>query len=306
MALVVVIVALGFALVPITARVSSTYLAYRAIQGEAIPFWKAACFASQFLFWSVMAVIGVGFVLIIQQSQILSDPLGSLLASGVVLAILMKICFSRSNFRHRYWEKIEKSLDVAIPTEGPRRTSFNEQHSLLLSGDWGSRNRALIKILDPTGTGRVVMTTQRTDSTRIEREDFEQQVQDVDERFRHYSGLATALSVTIIGLSGGLFYALMGETVLVDRIARGLLGLSVIVAVLLQFFHVRGYVHHARARHHFFLAGRPDAGDSEEHLTKLGHELDDSRKSFDRTDWCLRLAVVIQLLGLSVVGIGHI
>jgi len=136
---------------------------------------------------------------------------------------------------------------------------------------------------------------------------------DVDERFQHYRGLATALSATIIGISGGLFYWLMGlddPLLMTDRIARVLLGASVVAAVLLQFFHVLGYVHHARARHkHYLWSLGPSVLpgiDRDKLHTEMGDELTFSQDAFIRMDWCIKLAVWIHLAGLVAVGIGHI
>jgi len=136
---------------------------------------------------------------------------------------------------------------------------------------------------------------------------------DVDERFQHYRGLATALSATIIGISGGLFYWLMGlddPLLMTDRIARILLGASVVFAVLLQFFHVMGSVHHARAGHKNYLwslgpSALPSIDPDELH-TEMGDELTFSQDAFTRMDWCIKLAVWIHLLGLIFVGIGHL
>ena len=64
-----------------------------------------------------------------------------------------------------------------------------------------------------------------------------EQVEQVYERHQHHRGLATALSATIIGLSGGLFYMLDAAPdapvlllLSLDGWARLLLGLSVVAA----------------------------------------------------------------------------
>ena len=136
-------------------------------------------------------------------------------------------------------------------------------------------------------------------------------IEQLYERHRHHRGLATALSATIIGLSGGLFYALMSPSpdpvvLVLDRIARGLLGLSVVAAVLLQFFHVLGYVHHARAINKQLMASVNPQSEREQFYSEIRTELGDAQKAFDNMDLTVKAAVFIHLAGLIAVGIGHI
>ena len=141
----------------------------------------------------------------------------------------------------------------------------------------------------------------------MEQDELDKKVKRVEERHQHSRGLAGILSATIIGISGGLFYALMGEAAPLDRFARLLLGLSVVGAVLLQFCHVLGYVHHARAINKHFMASIAKSTDDRKELyTKLDGELKKAKFAFSCMDVAVWGAVGIHIAGLVLVGIGHI
>jgi len=137
-----------------------------------------------------------------------------------------------------------------------------------------------------------------------------QKAEQLYERHRHHRGLASILSATIIGLSGGLFYTLMSPSpdpivLMFDRAARGLLGVSIIAAVLLQFFHVLGYLHFAKATGRQLKASiKPE--ESETIYKALQAELDKGSDAFDWMDLTVKIAVFSHLAGLVAVGIGHI
>ncbi len=142
----------------------------------------------------------------------------------------------------------------------------------------------------------------------------DQKAEQLYERHRHHRGLATALSVTIIGLSGGLFYALMDTApdapVLVllslDGWTKLLLGLSVVAAVLLQFFHVLGYLHFAYATGKQLKASIKPESERGKIYTELQAELDKAEAAFIRMELTVKIAVFSHLAGLVAVGIGHI
>ena len=146
----------------------------------------------------------------------------------------------------------------------------------------------------------------------MEQAELDEKVKRVEERHQHSRGLAGILSATIIGLSGGLFYALMNtppdapvRVLLADSFARGLLGVSIIAAVLLQFFHVLGYLHFAKATNkHLMASSKPE--DREKIYDALQADLDKGSDAFGWMDLTLKVAVFAHLAGLVAVGIGHI
>jgi len=125
---------------------------------------------------------------------------------------------------------------------------------------------------------------------------------------------ASVVSATIIGLSGGLFYMLDAAPeapvllllLSLDGWARLLLGLSVVAAVLLQFFHVLGYLHFAYATGKQLKASIKPESERGKIYTELQAELDKAEAAFGWMELTVKIAVFSHLLGLGAVGIGHI
>ncbi len=147
----------------------------------------------------------------------------------------------------------------------------------------------------------------------MEQAELDEKIKRVEERHQHSRGLATALSATIIGLSGGLFYMLNAAPdapvlllLSLDGWARLLLGLSIVFAVLLQFFHVLGYLHHARALNKQVRVEVGPELERKNTFRDLKAELDKSTISFVYMDLAVKAAVFAHLAGLVAVGIGHI
>jgi len=127
----------------------------------------------------------------------------------------------------------------------------------------------------------------------------------VDELYIHYRGLATALSATIITLSGGVFYWLRDSYTPMDRLAKLSFGLAIVASLTMQFFHVNGYMHQGRARYalmKFTFSQHLDFGWAGE----TGTEFRRATQSFDRLDWATRVALLFCFTGLVLAGVRFI
>jgi len=126
----------------------------------------------------------------------------------------------------------------------------------------------------------------------------------VDESFRQYRASQLALSATIIGVSGGVLYWIQESVLTPDLIAKGLLGLAVCAALLMQLLHTFGYMYHARSYVSLLRALTPNRSRSEKEkaLRQYNDDSSSGTRFFTALDWVTVGAFSLCIFGLLTFG----